>query len=236
MIRMTGRDLRTARLKRGWSQIEAAARLGVSQAYLAMLESGKRGKRLSPRLARRVMRLYDLPPTVLPPSGLVGTLMRADAETLARQLAALGYPGFAYLRPRGMARRNPAEVLLVALAQEDLEPRVVEALPWLLLQYWNLDRTWLAQQAKPLDLQNRVGFVVGLARQLAERTGDENRVRVLRELEAELERSRLAREDTLCRALMPDRERQWLMERRPPEARHWNLLTDWRPEFLPYAT
>jgi len=58
----------------------------------------------------------------------------------------------------------------------------------------------------------------------------------LRELEAELERSRLAREDTLCRALMPDRERQWLMERRPPEARHWNLLTDWRPEFLPYAT
>src|SRR5204862_2965596 len=45
---------------------------------------------------------------------------------------ALGYPGFTHLRPRRWALKNPAEVLLAALAQDDLEPRLVEALPWLL--------------------------------------------------------------------------------------------------------
>jgi len=229
---MPGRALKMARLKRGWSQTEAAARLGVSQAYLAMLESGKR--RLPPRLARQAMRLYGLPPTVLPPSGSVAK-RTANAETLAKQLAALGYPGFAYLRLQGVPRKNPGEVLLTALAQEDLEPRVVEALPWLLLQYWELDRAWLAREAKLRDLQNRLGFVGGLARRLAERAGNEKMVRALSELEAELDRSRLAREDTLCRSSMPERERQWLREYRPREARHWNLLTDWRPEVLPYA-
>jgi hypothetical protein len=29
--------------------------------------------------------------------------------------------------------------------------------------------------------------------------------------------------------------RRWLRQQRPPQAEHWNLLTDLRPEHLPYA-
>jgi hypothetical protein len=54
-------------------------------------------------------------------------------------------------------------------------------------------------------------------------------------LEAELERSRLAAEDTLCHAALGPAHRRWLRESRPPEAAAWNLLTDWRPEHLRYA-
>src|SRR2546428_1888649 len=59
-------DLKTGRLAKGWSQVEAAGRLKVSQSYLAMLEGGVR--RMTPDLARRAMRVYDLAPTALPPS------------------------------------------------------------------------------------------------------------------------------------------------------------------------
>ena len=50
-----------------------------------------------------------------------------------------------------------------------------------------------------------------------------------------LNRSRLAREDTLCRASMPASERRWLAEHRSEAARHWNLLTDWTADALRYA-
>ena len=129
---MNAHDLKSGRSSKGLSQVQAAARLGVSQSYLAMLESG--GRRLTSELSRRAMKVYDLPPTVLPPSD-VPSHRRVDAETLVRDLAALGYPGFAYLRPRNWKPKNPGEVLLVALAQDDLEARLVEALPWLMLRY-----------------------------------------------------------------------------------------------------
>jgi len=134
-------------------------------------------------------------------------------------------------------KKNPGEVLLGALAQDDLEARLVEALPWLLLRYWDMDLSWLVEQAKLCDLQNRLGFVVSLARCVSEATDRPNAHRnvVLAELEAALDRSRLAREDTLCRMPFTDRERQWLTENRPEEARRWNLLTDWRAENLQYA-
>ncbi len=47
---MSGNELRELRRKRGWTQMEAAKRLGVSQPYLALLESGKR--HLDERLRR----------------------------------------------------------------------------------------------------------------------------------------------------------------------------------------
>ena len=91
------------------------------------------------------------------------------------------------------------------------------------------------REAKIRDLQNRLGFVVNLARRLAERGPDAPRATALRDLEARLDRSRLAREDTLCRASMPDAERAWLREHRPDDARHWNLLTDWTVDLLRYG-
>jgi len=223
-------QLRTARHARGWTQVRAAARLGVSQPYLAMLEAGQRP--LTPTVARRAMRVYGLPPTVLPPAGVAA---RATGETLAQDLAALGYPGFAHLARRGgAAAKHPAAVLLTALAQPELEARAAEALPWLLLRYWNLEPAGLVREAKLRDLQNRLGFVVSLAREVAEREGDTPRVAALRALEAALDKSRLARESTLGRAALPDAERRWLETHRSVAARHWNLLTDWTAEALRY--
>lgn len=225
-LRDTMNQLRTARQSRGWTQARAAGRLGVSQPYLAMLEAGQRP--LTPDVARRAMRVYGLLPTVLPP----GVAPRVGAATLARNLAAVGYPGFAHLARRGSAVKHPGSVLLTALAQPELEARAVEALPWLLLRYWSLDPVWLVREAKARDLQNRLGFVVSLAREVAEREGHGPRLAALRGLEATLERSRLAREDTLGRAALSEAERRWLETRRSAAARHWNLLTDWTAEAL----
>src|SRR5262245_17189625 len=186
-------DLRSSRLKKGLSQVDAARRLGVSQAYVAMLESGRR--RLTPKLAGRVMKVYDVPPTVVPFSGGVGG--QPGADELARDLAALGYPGFAYMKPRRWSPKNPAEVLLAALGNDDLDSRLVEALPWLLLRYSSAGRDWLVREAKVRDLQNRLGFVATLARRVAEHAGNEGTALALGNLERELERSLLAREDTL---------------------------------------
>jgi transcriptional regulator with XRE-family HTH domain len=229
---MNADDLRAARLAKGWSQVQAAGRLEVSQPYLAMLERGQR--RLTPRLALRAARRYGLPPTAVPRSPR-GVHLRLSSARLARDLAGLGYPGLAYLRPRHPGSKNPGDVLLAALATDDLEPRLVEALPWLVLRYWTLDWSWVVREAKVRDLQNRVGFVVTLARRLAERAGHERKAVTLRDLESELDRSRLAREDTLCRASLPEPERRWLTEHRSEEAEHWNLLTDWTADVLRYA-
>jgi transcriptional regulator with XRE-family HTH domain len=221
--------LRTARHARGWTQARAAARLGVSQPYLAMLEAGRRP--LTPAVARRAMRVYGLPPTVLPPAAVTE---RATAETLAQDLGTLGYPGFAHLVRPGRPPKHPAAVLLTALAQSELDARMVEALPWLLLRYGDVDPAWLVREAKLRDLQNRLGFVVSLAREVAEREGDPRRFAALRGLEADLDRSRLAREDTLGRAALSEAERRWLATHRSAAARHWNLLTDWTAEALRY--
>lgn len=228
---MTPLELKRERLKRGWSQQKLAAQLGLSQSYVAMFENGNRD--LTPRLVRRLARLYNLPPTALPLSGSWERKWGRDvAQTLAEQLAALGYPGFAYLQPHRW-RRNPAEVLLEALKQKELEARVLEALPWLLVSYWDVDTTWLEKYAKLQNLQNRLGFVVALARRVAEDRFPE-RAETLGKLEQLLEESRLVKEDTLCKASMTKAEERWLRQNRPPEATHWNLLTDFRAESLRY--
>jgi transcriptional regulator with XRE-family HTH domain len=227
---MRTRDLKAARRRHGWGQVEAAERLGVSQPYLAMLENGKR--HLTPALARKVVAAYGLPPTELPvPSAFTE---KADGQRLVEDLAKLDYPGFAYVRTR-VRSKNPAEVLLTALAQENLEGRAAEALPWLVLRYWHMDLTWLMVEAKKFDLQNRLGFVVNLARQLSERGVEAERTKALASLESLLEHSRLAREDYFYRAPRNDRERQWLFENRSDAAQHWNLLSDLRPEHLQYV-
>jgi transcriptional regulator with XRE-family HTH domain len=228
---MSQLDLRAARRQRGWSEQEAAQKLGVSQSYLSMLEVGKR--RLTAGLARRAMSVFGLPATVLPPSPPTRPW---SAAALVQQFAALGYPGFAHMRAHG-PKKNPHEVLVGALADDQLEARMVEALPWLLLQYWDTDWFWLVAQAKARDLQNRLGFVASLARQMSERANprDENRMRSLLELEGTLDRSRLAKEDTLGKAPRSAAQREWVLAHRTEEAKHWNLVTDWRVEHFQYA-
>jgi hypothetical protein len=160
---------------------------------------------------------------------------RVTDHWVAQGLARLDYPGLAYRRKPG-AKKNPAELLFGALALDDLEPRLAEALPWLLLRFEGLDVETLAVWAKTRDLQNRLGFTVSLARQVAEHNPSyRNRLEQLRQFEELLEPSRLAREDTYGRREASKRMRKWLRANRTPEARHWNLLTDLKVEHLPYA-
>lgn len=226
--------LRVERNRRGWTGAQAARRLGVSQSYLAMLESGQR--RVTPRLARKFKAAYGLSPTSLPTPELFEPRVDVTSEALAKDLSVLGYPGFAYLRS-GVREKNPAEVLAHALTQESVESRVVEGLPWLLLQYWDMDFDWLVRETKLNDLQNRLGFVNSLAMGVAERLAvwSEERNRALGDLGKRVEGSRLAREDTFLKPVSMDAEREWLRQNRSEDAKHWNLLTNWRPEHLSYA-
>jgi hypothetical protein len=148
-------------------------------------------------------------------------------------LGSLGYPGFAYLR--GPVRLNPVEVLMEALDSDDLDLRVTEALAWLPLAYPHLDWDWLTANAKLRDRQNRLGFVVELARQAAAREGRSQLEEKLANRIAKLESSRLVKEDTLCKESMTRAERAWLREHRSKSAEHWNLLTDLTVEQLDHV-
>jgi transcriptional regulator with XRE-family HTH domain len=213
-------QLKRARLERGWSQEQAAHRLGVTQAYYSMLESGRRS--LTPRV-RKLMQVFKLPPTVLPAHEV-----REDvtADFLAHELALLGYPGFAHLRRRGR-KVNPAEYVLTALAKRNLEARVAEGLPWLVRRYPDMPRDWLVREARARNLQNRLGFVVTLGRLAAGENDPQP-------LEQTLADSKLEKVDSFCKELN-EAERRWLMENSSREARQWNLLSDLRPDTLRYV-
>jgi hypothetical protein len=194
---------------------------------LSLLENGRRP--VSARLARKLKRTFAVPPTALPASAEIAK----DAQSLVDGLAALGYPGFSHFRPGHPV--NPAQLLLAALRMRDLEPRLSEALPWVAWRFPDLDWDWLVPEAKHRDLQNRLGFVVELARQVADRKSPGATAETLGAVERRLERSRLVREDTFCRESMTQAERRWLRERRPPQAQRWNLLTGLVLEHLTYA-
>ncbi|MBZ5510668.1 MAG: helix-turn-helix domain-containing protein [Acidobacteriia bacterium] len=227
---MSVAQLRTFREQARLTQQQVAKRLGVSQGYVSLCETGRRTP--SSSFMKKLASVYRLPPTALPVHR-TDRLSKVDPRELAESLASLGYPGFSYMRSR--RKVNPAEVLLAALAQKNLESRLAEALPWLLLRFPDVDNRWLAREAKLHNLQNRLGFVVSLARRLSERTSDSKSLHALAQLQQELEQSRLAREDTFCQESLSEPERHWLREQRSHDARHWNLLTDWTPETIRYA-
>jgi hypothetical protein len=157
-----------------------------------------------------------------------------NAGALARQLAGLGYPGFAHLRH---AKANPAAILLEALVQEDLEVRLAEALPWVVLTYPDMDWSWLIREVKLRNAQNRLGFVVAMALEIA--AAQARFTPALERVSSaaqELERARLVREGTLCRESMPPAERDWLTTTRSALARHWNLVTGLTADQLSYAS
>ncbi len=217
---MTGVDVKNARRSRAWTQQEAARQLGVSQAYLSMLETGKR--RLPPKHRAAFRRVYKrhLAPTALPLSPSPWPL---PAARVARELASLGYEGYAYLR--SVPRLNPAEVLLRALHHPALEARVVAGLVWLVVTYPDMEWSWVLTEARLRNLQNKVGFVLALARQVAVRLHKTRVARQLTGVHDRFDEARLAREDSFSTSLT-GAEKAWLRKRRPEAARHWNLLTD----------
>lgn len=226
---MTGEALKAGREEVNLTQQEAASRLGLTQAYLSMLERGRRP--VTTELATQAMKVFHLPPTALPlEADLHSTL---DESAFKAELGALGYPGFSYLR--GKSHYNPARLLFLAIDQDDLDRRVVEALPWLAYTYPEMDWEWLTRNAKLNDRQNRLGFVVDLAQEVAEKAGKASRGESLSQNKALIERSRLAKEDTLSHESMTQAERKWLRQNRPSKARHWNLLTDLDVRHLAYV-
>lgn len=229
---MTGKQLRLAREQKGWTQKQAVAKLGVSQPYLSLLERGERP--VSERLARKAANVYGVSAYALPLNPDADKVRYTDETTLARDLAALGYPGFSYLKTRH--RKNPAETLFSALNTKNLNSRLTEALPWVLFKYPDLNWQWLVQAANAHLLQNRLGFLTNLARRVAERNGEHGTAALLREKEQSLEQSLLLREDSLSNSSLKNAERQWLEVTRPVEAKNWRVLTDLVPEHLSYVS
>jgi hypothetical protein len=122
-----------------------------------------------------------------------------------------------------------------ALDSENLDSRVLEALPWLPVAYPEMNWTWLIFNAKVRDRQNRLAYVTLLAAKIAEKRADSIIEHALLKTVHALERSRLAAEDTLCRQCLTLVERNWLRMHRPAAAKHWNLLTDLCVENLDQA-
>jgi transcriptional regulator with XRE-family HTH domain len=231
---MNGTTLREARLGKRWTQQQAAQALGVTQAYWSMMEKGRRA--VPESLVCRAMKALKLPATVLPlPSESEMDQVRTAGNDFSAELGALGYPGFAYLGKK--TKVNPALLLFGALNERDLDSRVAEGLPWLALTYADMDWNWLVRNAKLRNRQNRLGFVVTLAAEIAESdpASDSDKVRKLRECQRTLEVARLEAEDTLGHDAMTNAERTRLREHRSPVAAHWNLVTDLRKEHLAYA-
>ena len=226
---MTGEMLKTGREQANLTQQQAAARLGLTQAYLSMLECGRRP--VTAELAEQVMEVFNLPPTALPLE--TNRLPALDESEFKAELGALGYPGFSYLR--GKSHYNPAQLFFFALDRDNLDSRVVEALPWLAFKYADLDWEWLLRNAKLNDRQNRLGYIVDLAVEFSERLDDTQRREKLMRVKTAMERSRLAREDTLSHESMTQAERKWLRRNRPSKARYWNLLTDLEVRNLAYV-
>lgn len=212
---MTGTQVKAARKARGMTQVGLASQLGVSQGYVSLLERSRRP--VPSDLSAKLATALDMPATLVPVKG-TGPL---GSEEARRLLGTLGYEGFGYLQTS--RRMNPAEVLLRTLRVEALDGRVVKALPWLMVEFPDLNWDWLVRQAKQEDLQNRLGFVVSLARALAQSKARPHAAATLGKWEHQLEASRLLKTDTL--SSVTEAEARWLTVHRSPEAKHWNVLS-----------
>ena len=169
---------------------------------------------------------------------MAGRKRKSRAAAIEEALMGLGCPFVGQLRfefdDEPMPRQDPAVVLLAAIACDELEPRVLRALPWLALEYCELDWNWAIKEARRRAKQNRLGFVVSLAQQLGARSyGNEEKLAVLASAEERLFEYRLDDEDTLCQSAMPEGSKRWLRENRGREARLWNILTDLEAATLP---
>ncbi len=219
---MDEQQLIRSRINKGLEQQKAAELLGVSQPYLSLLESGKR--KLTRKLAEKVFRVYELPPEKLPLTEGWEDLAEMSNNEIAETVASLGYPKFSHLQEGKQI--NPAQVLFSALRKDNLDSRIAESLPWLIYTFYELDWDKLTKFAKMFDLQNRLGFIVNLARQMAEKVEDDRKIAVLSAAETNLEKSRLFKEDVLANESITNAERTFLKTNRSRQAKFWRVLSD----------
>jgi len=155
-----------------------------------------------------------------------------DTGDYAAQLGALGYPKFSYLRARASLVPDPAKLLFDALNEADLDSRIAEGLPWLVATHADMDWDWLVCNAELHSRQNRLGFIVTLATELARAGNDRGQATKLEQQLERLEEIRFSGEDTFCHDSMTTIERSWLREHSSPTAAHWNILSDLKPEII----
>ncbi len=190
------------------TQVEAASLLGVSQPYLSLMEKGVRS--VTPELRSRMT-------VAASPSRRTNS----SDDRRRSDLSALGYPGFAHIKPSRTPVR-PHVLLLTVLSQPDADTRIVDALAWVVRNCASkLNFPWLVRQAKLRNLQNRLGF-------LLQTSAPESPAVV--EAIRELDEARLLKEDTLCWESMRPSTRDMLRERRSPVAARWNIVTSHETE------
>jgi hypothetical protein len=148
-------------------------------------------------------------------------------------LANLGYPKFAHLKKRSQ-KINPAVVLISALKANDVDSRIVEALPWLIYQFPDMDWVIVVRSAKITDSQNRLGFLLSLAEIKAKKSNEKEKQDLFRELLSNLERSRLYGEDSFRRENLTASERAWLKKYRSKNAKHWRIWSNLTPDHLTF--
>jgi|SRR5579864_6051364 len=226
---MTSANLRNVRKQRGWNQREVARRLGVSQTLVSLWE---RGMRTVP--AKRWHQLRQLGVEMNPADLPMRDKMALGEVDYAQELSNLGYPGFAHFQS-GEPSWNPAQLLVNALSERNLDRRVAEALPWLVLRYSGMDWEWMHHEAKLRNLQNRLGFTLALAKKLAVQKQEQEVAARLGMQEESLRESLLAKEDTYCYERMTQAERKWLQTRRSLDAATWHVLSDLEPAYLTHA-
>ncbi len=219
---MNGAQILKERVSRNWEQQTAAAKLKVSQPYLSLIELGKRP--VTEKLARRAVQVFKLPPTALPVSRQFLSSRTKTANLIASQLAGLGYPKFSHLKKT--RKVNPAIILSTALEADDIDSRVVEALPWLIFNFPEMDWLRIIDNTKLRDAQNRLGFLLSLAFQAAKRTKDKSKTNLFKDLLGSLEKSRLLRNDSFRRESLTETENEWLKKYRTKDARRWRVLSN----------
>ena len=217
---MSGTEFKTWRRKAGKRQADAARAVGVRQPFVCAVEKGLRP--VTPTLSNW---LYSVCPEALTAMSLPSRPETQSDEKLKEMLGSLGYLGFSYLA-REHRKAGSLEVLLDALKTEDLDQRVTEALPWILVHRSDLDWRKLTDEARLSNLQNRLGFLMEVTVEAAKRV---HRVDAAAKLEpwlCWLREARLYKEDTLCKKSLTQVERKRLRRSRPQAARFWRLLTD----------
>ncbi len=165
-----------------------------------------------------------------------------NEDDLEKALAALGYPGFAYLASYLKFEKgsfNPTDVVQWAIAQNVLNTRITEALPWLIAAYASqVDWKKLIGSAQRQGVQNRLGYLACLALQLVESKQSLSRPKTRLLLEKSLlrlQQIRQSQEQTLMNEEIGPVMRSWVIENRPPEAAKWHILTTITTDDLQHA-
>jgi hypothetical protein len=150
------------------------------------------------------------------------------------ELAAFGYPCFAP-HGGGTPTYTPASFLAHVLDLPEVEPRVVDGLPWLVYAFPLMEWDWLIEEMRLRGRQNRLGFLVDLAIELAETLGETARVKRLQPQRDLLNLIKLDEDETPCNEQMTEGMRTLRRDRRSTTAAHWNLACDTELKHLHYT-